>query len=80
MSDSVEISGPVATIVDAGARVVESIMAYSSAVRSTESQQTRDEEDHIRFQAYWDWRALLEFCGIVGAPMTWPPAAKDQPK
>lgn len=70
---SVQISTPLATIVDAGSRVFGKVMDYSSTVRTTESQASRDEEDHIRFQAYWDWRDLLQFCGIVKDRMAWPP-------
>lgn len=73
---SIQISDPVATIVSAGAKVFVSVMEYAAAVRSTESPAARDEEDHIRFQAYWDWRSLLKACGIVGDPMVWPPAPK----
>jgi len=75
MSDSiVTISTPIATIVDASSKVFASIMAYAEKVRETESPLSRDEEDHIRFQAYWDWRGVLQFCKIVGDPLPWPPS------
>lgn len=75
MADSlITISTPIATLVDAGAKVFVAVMNYSATVRASESGSAKDEEDHIRFQAYWDWRTLLQRVGIVGDPMPWPPA------
>ena len=71
----ITISDPAATIADAAARVYEATLKYASTVRDTESQLSRDEEDHIRFQAYWDWRAVLQVLKIVKEPLAWPPAA-----
>ncbi len=73
---SVQISGPAATIVDAASRVLVAIFTNATNVRTTESQAARDEEDHIRFQMFWDWRAILQGLGIVGDKMTWPPVPK----
>lgn len=71
----ITISDPAATIADAAARVYEATLNYASKVRDSESQVSRDEEDHIRFQAYWDWRAVLQVLKIVKEPLAWPPPA-----
>lgn len=74
MADSlITISDPVATIVNAATHAYEITMNYSAKVRETESQASRDMEDRIRFQSYWDLRAVLQWAQIVGEPMPWPP-------
>jgi hypothetical protein len=72
----ITISDPAATIATAAAQVCVAVMNYSGQVRSTESSAAREEEDHIRFQAYWDWRAVLKTLKIVGEPLPWPPPAQ----
>ena len=76
---TIQISDPVATLISAASQVVVAVLQYSSSVRSSESQESRDEEDHIRFQAYWDWRAILQVTGIVGDKMQWPPVPVTLP-
>lgn len=71
----ITISGPGSVIAKAASDVLVAVMDYAGKVRESESQTSRDEEDHIRFQAYWDYRAVLEFLHLVGPKLPWPPAA-----
>jgi hypothetical protein len=70
----ITISTPMSVVVDAAARITEKAFDYAIAIRQTESQAARDMQDQISFQAYWDWRAILQKIGLVGEPLKWPPA------
>ena len=70
---SISISGPASIIVKGVTDAYVATLNYSTAVRQSETAESRDEEDHIRYQAYWDLRAVLKFVGLVGDQMPWPP-------
>ena len=74
MADSlITISTPAATIVDAVARIYVSTWDGIATFRTTASQASRDADDHIRQQMYWDSRQIWQRLGLVGDPMPWPP-------
>ena len=68
-----------ATIIRAAADIIQSICNVISTNRQTMTPEARQESDHIMFQAYWDWRNLLAFFHIVGAPIPWPPTPATVP-
>lgn len=66
-------------IVQAAAEIAKAVCESINANRATMSPAARDESDHIQFQAYWDWRNILEFFKIVGPKMEWPPTTTTTP-
>lgn len=69
----INISDPVAMIVQSSATLIVAIANASVAVRSTMTELSKDQDDRIRFQMYWDYRSILQRIGIVGDPLPWPP-------
>lgn len=70
---NLNVSGPVATIVDAVSRVAAALLNNDAERRKTMSESARAEQDKILAQAYWDWRGLLQRLGLVGQPSQEPP-------
>ena len=71
-----KISGPVSTVIDAVSRVAVAMLENDAERRKTMSQESRDMQDRIIAQIYWDWRSILQALKIVGDPGKAPAAGQ----